>query len=66
MELALTSKEFEQLFFLLYGMNKLGIKDQELCSIFIKLNADAKIYYGESYYYVCQALNDDFKILNPN
>ncbi|MFV5702216.1 hypothetical protein ACM55F_10120 [Flavobacterium sp. XS2P12] len=66
MQLALASKEFEQLFFLLYGMNKLGIQDQELRSIFQKLNADAKIYYGESYYHVCQALNDDFKILNPN
>ena len=66
MQLALNSKEFEQLFFLFYGMNKLGNKDQELSSIFEKLNADAKIYYGESYYHVCQALNDDFKILNPN
>lgn len=66
MQLALNSKEFEQLFFLFYGMNKLVNKDQELRSIFEKLNADAKIYYGESYYHVCQALNDDFKILNPN
>lgn len=61
MQLALNSKEFEQLFFLFYGMNKLVNKDQELRSIFEKLNADAKIYYGESYYHVCQALNDDFK-----
>lgn len=66
MQVSLTSKEFEQLFFLLYGMNKLGNNDPELSSIFQKLNADAKIYYGESYYHVCQALNDDFKILNPN
>jgi hypothetical protein len=66
MQISLTSKEFEQSFFLFYGMNKLGIQVPELKAVFEKLNTDAKTYYGEEYYNVCRALNDDFQILNPN
>lgn len=66
MLLQINPPRLEKLFPLFYGMILAGISDPVLVDIFQDLTEEAKIHYGEDYNHVCQALNDDFQILQPN
>ena len=66
MLLQINPTRLEKLFSLFYGMMLAGVTDPVLVSVFEDLTEEAKRYYGDDYHRLCEALNDDFQVLQPN